>query len=468
MKVILLAFLVFFAPWVNAQYHIQGTLSELAGQPVKLVGYHGLDSYIIDSTVANEKGLFYLKFNKEHTGAAVITTSGNNSFLVILDRENIGIKGENLAQSASLQIVEGKENQLMAEYINGNMAREKALAGWDYLKRVYDSDSSFLNDIEAKNVILKERNQIRRSEERFLNNLDAESYLSWYLPIRKLVNSVPVITQDRIEDIPGALHKFRNINYSDNRLYKSGLLGDVLQSHFFLIENGESSMEAMYTSMKLSIDTILDGLTADESKYNLITEYLFKLLEKRSLYEASEYLALKVLNERSCTINQNLSYQLEHYRAMKIGKIAPDIVFNGDLKPSEGNKILHKLSDIKSKYTVVIFGASWCPACQQEFPQLIEDYAKWKTQGVEIVFISLDDDKKAFTNFSKIFPFTSFCDYQKWEGKAVKDYYVFATPTIYLLDNKNSIILRPNSVAQMDAWVDWYLVKGNKMPGMKD
>jgi hypothetical protein len=38
---------------------------------------------------------------------------------------------------------------------------------------------------------------------------------------------------------------------------------------------------------------------------------------------------------------------------------------------------------------------------------------------------------------------------------------VFGTPTMYLLDKNRKIILRPNSVKQMDAWVDWYLVKGN-------
>ena len=43
-----------------------------------------------------------------------------------------------------------------------------------------------------------------------------------------------------------------------------------------------------------------------------------------------------------------------------------------------------------------------------------------------------------------------------------KDYYIFSTPTMFLLDSKREIILRPNSVNQMDAWVDWYLVQGNK------
>jgi len=53
-------------------------------------------------------------------------------------------------------------------------------------------------------------------------------------------------------------------------------------------------------------------------------------------------------------------------------------------------------------------------------------------------------------------------DFKRWKSQPVKDYYVFGTPTMYLLDENRKIILRPNSVKQMDSWVDWFLVKGNK------
>ena len=72
-----------------------------------------------------------------------------------------------------------------------------------------------------------------------------------------------------------------------------------------------------------------------------------------------------------------------------------------------------------------------------------------------MVFVSLDTDKTLFKGFSGIFPFVSMCDYKKWENKAVKDYYVFATPTMFLLDKNQKILLRPNSVKQIDAWVDY-------------
>ena len=106
---------------------------------------------------------------------------------------------------------------------------------------------------------------------------------------------------------------------------------------------------------------------------------------------------------------------------------------------------------------VVVFGASWCPKCKEELPDIAKLYSKWKSKGTEVVFIALEEDKNAFMNFVKDFPFLCYSDNNKWESKIAKDYYVFSTPTMFLIDNKREIILRPNSVKQMDAWVDWYL-----------
>jgi hypothetical protein len=58
----------------------------------------------------------------------------------------------------------------------------------------------------------------------------------------------------------------------------------------------------------------------------------------------------------------------------------------------------------------------------------------------------------------------STCDFKKWDSPIALDYCVFGPPTIFLLDEKRKILLRPNSVKQMDAWVDWFLVQGNTLP----
>lgn len=120
-----------------------------------------------------------------------------------------------------------------------------------------------------------------------------------------------------------------------------------------------------------------------------------------------------------------------------------------------------KLSYLNSTYTVVVFGASCCPQCPEELLQISRLYEKWNRYNVEVVYVSLDADKEIFKNFAGVFPFISIYDYQKWESPIVQAWHVFATPTLYLLDDTSEILLRPNSVRQMDAWVDWFLVRGN-------
>ena len=155
-----------------------------------------------------------------------------------------------------------------------------------------------------------------------------------------------------------------------------------------------------------------------KKKFNEITKYLFDLLESRSLYGASEYLAIKVLTQNSCTVNNDLAKQLELYRTMKKGNIAPDIVFSGDIfKNGSMIEIPKRLSDIQADYKVVIFGAGWCPKCVEELSQLLPLYQKWNSKGVDVVFISLDIDKSGFKNFTSAFPFISSCDYKKWKPK---------------------------------------------------
>ncbi len=463
-KVIITLTYLLFSASIWAQSSITGTFSDIASQQIKLFGFNGFDTYVIDSTQADEKGKFTLKFNKKDYGMGYLLSENSKSFVVILAGEGLKLKGESLAITESIDILEGIENKLFEQYASEHPRREQTLSAWHYLTKIYSKDSLFAIYETPKQAIEKEKQRIRIEDSMFLATLPQNSYVSYYLPLRKLVSSVSTVAQYRTEEIPAAIQAFRQIDYIDNRLYKSGLVKEVIESHFWLIENSGRSLDSVYKEMNKSIDILVVNLLSNDQKMNEITEYLFKFLEKRSLFKSSEYLALKLLNEQGCTINQDFAAQLESYRAMKKGNTAPDIEFPKNiLAPGyEATKIPQKLSNVKSNYAVIVFGASWCPQCPKELAQIAKQYSKWKKQGVEVVFVSLDENEKTFKSFAGVFPFISICDYKNWESPVAKDYYVFGTPTIYLLDNKREILLRPNSVSQLDSWIDWYLVQGNK------
>lgn len=442
---------------------ITGTFPALAHQQVKLVGFEGFSTYPIDSVKVDEKGMFILSFTPKDHGMAYIAAEDNKSFIVILaPDENLMLEGETLAAPQSVIITSGRQNQLFEQYSTEHPRREQALSAWDYLEKIYVLDSLFAIHDEPQNAILAEKQRIKEEDQAFLDSLDPETYVSWFLPVRKLVSSVSTIAQYRTAEIPDAIAAFRNMDYTDPRLYKSGLLRETIEAHFWLIENSGRSLDSVYIEMNVSIDHMIDNLVSDDKKYNEITQYLFNLLEQRSLFGASEYLSLKILNEVSCTVDDNFVNQLESYRAMKVGNIAPDIVIEGDvIKNGLSVSTPARLSEVETDYFVVVFGSSWCPMCSQELSSVIRAYDKWQKHGVEVVYISMDEDQAEFMRYASAYPFISFSDYKGWKTQSAKEYHVFATPTLFLLDANREIILRPHSVNQVDAWVDWVLIQGN-------
>jgi thiol-disulfide isomerase/thioredoxin len=443
---------------VNAQHTITGRFLPLAGQQVRLIGFEGFGIYTIDSTTVSEQGVFKMNYSEKDKGMGYLTAADNKAYFVMLENEDIQLKGELLSAPESISTLAGKENQLFVQYAKEHPKREQALSAWVYLQKIYSEDSLFTKQKHPQQAIETEMLRIKQEDSDFLKSLDPNSYVYWFLPIRKLESSVSTVAQYRTDEIPATLAAFRNLDYTDVRLYKSGLLKDVIESHFWLLENMGQPLDTVYKEVTISIDFLIKNLSKNEKKFNEITKYVFDLLERQSMLKGSEYLAIKVLTQNSCTVNDELAKQLESYRAMKKGNTAPDIVFGGDVfKNGSVIKTPGRLSDIQSAYKVVIFGASWCPKCAEEIGQLLPLYQKWKSKGVEVVFVSLDTDKTLFKGFSSIFPFVSMCDYKKWDSQAAKDYYVFASPTLFLVDQNQKIILRPNSVKQMDAWVDYYI-----------
>jgi thiol-disulfide isomerase/thioredoxin len=392
-----------------------------------------------------------------------LNSTDNKPLFVILNGEDIQIVGDDLSNTETLKITKGQENQEFEKYAQEHPRREQALSAWIYLEKIYTLDPLFAVQKTQLNNIQAEKLRIQAEDAAFLAKLPKGSYVSWFLPIRKLVSSVSTIAQYRPEEIPTTIAAFRALDYTDVRLYKSGLFKDAIESHFWLLENSGKPLDSVYAEMKISIDSMLTKLVKDDKKLNEVTDYLFDLLERHSLFQASEYLAIKVLNETNCTINSELAKQLESYRAMKKGNIAPEITL-GNLSYLNGNKQnqFSNLASLKTPYTLIIFGASWCPKCTEELPKITENYVKWRNLGVEVVYISLDTDQPAFEKSITAYPFLTYCDFKKWESQVIQDYYVFGTPTMYLLDEKREILLRPNSANQMDAWVDWYLLKGKK------
>ena len=460
---LVLLYCLFLGVGFSMAQTLSGTFPSLANQTLFLEGTKGFDTYAIGTSKADEKGQFSLSYAPEDYGIAFLSGEDKQPFVVILEKTSVRLEGQVLSDANSIRILEGQENRWFEQYTLNQGKREQALSAWAYLQDLYQKDPLFATQEVPNQAIRNEVIRLQHEDGQFIEALPAESFARWFLPIRKQISSVGAIAQYRTAELPQTIAAFRSMNYADPRFQKSGLFRDVFESQFWLLENSGGSLDSIYGQMEISMNAILASVAKNEPLYNEVTAYLVELFERRSLTKAAEYLALTVLEQDKVALQPRLARQLEGYRAMKVGTIVPEIQFKGDIL-LQGKPIPYpsRLSDVTAPYRLVIFGASWCPACSEAMGELIPLYEKWNKLGLEAIFVSLDTDPTAFQAYSEGMPFIAFSDYKKWDTQAVSDYFVASSPSFYLIDPSGKLLLRPQSVKQIDAWVDWKLSGSGK------
>jgi peroxiredoxin len=434
-----------------AQIHtIEIQFDEMPNEWVKLAVYKGFNSEILDSVELNNFGEGILKYQASFQGLGFIINQKNKVISIVLNNENAKFKGKSLQSPENIICTIGNENKNYISYINTFPKYQQANMAWDFLNSLYAKNNQNKNEKKVYKQILKEQKRIQLFEEDYYKQLPSNSFVAQYIPWYKLINSVSYIAQNKPQEIPRVINELRNIDFSNTYFFNSGLLQNAIDMQINLILKHFGNNERGLAELRISVDFIINSLINDEEKLNLIADYLFEKLEQKSLFEVSEYLALFLLNQNSCKLNEDLAKQFEIYRKMKIGNTAPPIQFNGDTYRN-GDQI----SDVflNANYTVIVFGASWCPGCNEMMPLLVNAYPNWQKRGVEIIFISLDTQAEEFKEYTQKFPFISSCDFKKWEGENIRNYHVFATPTMFVIDENNTIVLRPYHPKQIDDWI---------------
>jgi thiol-disulfide isomerase/thioredoxin len=452
-------FLVFTVNGVTAQT-LKGNLTELAGQTIVLEGYRGAKNYTIANVKANAKGVFTIPYNTTHYGVATLQTAAGNNFPVLLNGETIELKGKNLTNVKDIKVLQGKQNMLFAQYNYEQSLRDQAITGWAFLDDLYYKEAFLANNKQelspAQQLIIKELERLRLQEQQFIKSLPKDSYLSWFLNTKKLITSVENVVKYRPQFAPNFIKIFRELNYTDQKLYNSGLFAPAISNQFWLLQKVYTTPSVANKEIKTSIDSIYAALSGNDTLINEATELMFKLFEQQGANDLSEYLALKALNDEECALSDDVTRKLERYRNMKVGAIVADITF-GPQCNFPNQKEVTTLAAIESPYTLVVFAAGWCPHCINEIPKIAAAYTQLKAKGVQVVLVTLDETEEEYQRFTKGLPFISTTDLKKWDSQAVNDYYVNGTPTYYLVNKDLELVLNPRNLEQVDTWVRQHL-----------
>lgn len=119
-----------------------------------------------------------------------------------------------------------------------------------------------------------------------------------------------------------------------------------------------------------------------------------------------------------------------------IGDMAPEITMND----TEGKPF--SLSQLRGKYVLVDFWASWCGPCRRENPNLVKAYNMFKDKNFTILGVSLDEDKAKWLKAIQDdkLAWKQISDLQFWNSAAVGLYGFDGIPYNVLLDPSGKII----------------------------
>ncbi|GAB3023721.1 thioredoxin-like domain-containing protein [Spirosoma pulveris] len=248
-------------------------------------------------------------------------------------------------------------------------------------------------------------------------------------------------------------HFWDDFDFSDERFVRSPLLQQKVER--YIKELTVQVPDSLIKEADLVVNKAIAGKSTEVKYYTIyyITSqyeqpkvmgtdglfvHMFEKYYKTGVMTVSDSSTLKSIGERVATMKPNL-----------VGKpfVAPVI--------SDTLRRPIAFQAIKSDYTVVFFYSPTCGHCRESAPKLKKLVDDYKGKGIEVVAIAIDQSPEEWKKFIKEFKLGNAINGFDYASRTDfrRQYDVWTTPTVYVLDKNKKIIGRKLPTEQIEDFI---------------
>ncbi len=420
-----------------AEYPVSLAVNGFGGQKTLVTKVEGDLSIIIDTLPADRFGLFKTTFtDDDETGfyKFIFPQLNNAEVPFIFNKEDIAITTEAVNPNAYIQVMVSKENSLYYQFVMNDAIFNNQV---ELLETVYNNyiGEEFKAQAEAE----YSRLLVQQAHDMALLRKQGANTFAWKIIQSQVVPVPPMLLSNSDKNTFLKSHYFDNVDFTDTALINSDVftMRAIRYLSVYSQQIQQSNKNAIFMS---AVDTILKKASVNATTYDFVVDYLLGGFESMGASEIVTYISQKYLTEHSCNNGDATTLQRKALSntEMAVGKQAPlelltAMNYKKDINFAEENVVL-------------IFWATWCSHCVESIPQIVDHYAGIANPKYKLVTVSLDSTSNdwdkflaAHPNFAKT---KNLIDTNGWDGELAESYYIYATPSIYVLE-KGKIVSKP-------------------------
>lgn len=414
----------------NAQFTVSGKIDNYINQHLTVRIFKGPSDQLINKVLTDSKGSFTVKIPEKYSGIVRIQTLADNGILDFLsDNENVDFTAKYAQhQFSDVKYSKGKNAMGFSEYQSFENFNDLKLNVFPMIKTIYSEKDEFYQ------AVLKEEKRIET-----LSPVTELPLLKYYVQTNDLANA-------QVDAKPAAdIHRNKILTKlinDNNYLEGTGLMYKLVLDYLRYSIMGATTQEEINATIEKEIDELLVKTDLETPRGQNVLSSVFLVLPAEQFGTLLEKYYSKA-NALTCEITDELKTALTAHNNMVVGSKVPDLKFK---QPVKGFKSLY---DVKAEKKIVIFWASWCPACNDEMPFVKEYYRNFKAEGGEIISVSLDFDKASFDEATKDFEWINYTELMRWDTTGVKEFGITSTPTLFLLDKDNKLVKKATHISEL-------------------